>query len=281
MLNSTVLEVAIGLVFCYASMALIASSLYEAIASLFKLRAKTLLSGVKALLNDQSFTGLALAVYNHALVNPRQVGPTDAEKVPSTRPSYIPSRSFAIALLDSIQGAPAPFAALKEKIDAIPDGQIKTLLQGMYMRAAGSLENLEASVASWFDEGMNRVSGGYKRQAQLVTFLMTLALAALFNVDSIHLFGSLWAHPALASQITAGTPSNAAEAIKQLQVLPVGWNTGVPFTGLSIVGWLVTASAALFGAPFWFDLLQRLVNLRGAGAKPDQKKEKEKEKANA
>jgi hypothetical protein len=37
------------------------------------------------------------------------------------------------------------------------------------------------------------------------------------------------------------------------------------------VGWLVTAAAALFGAPFWFDLLQRLVNLRGTGTKPDEK----------
>jgi hypothetical protein len=43
MLNSTVLEVAFGLVFCFASVALIASSVYEALASWMNLRAKTLL----------------------------------------------------------------------------------------------------------------------------------------------------------------------------------------------------------------------------------------------
>ena len=35
-------------------------------------------------------------------------------------------------------------------------------------------------------------------------------------------------------------------------------------------GWLVTASSALFGSPFWFDLLQRMVQLRGTGKKPDE-----------
>ena len=37
----------------------------------------------------------------------------------------------------------------------------------------------------------------------------------------------------------------------------------------SIVGWLLTASASLFGAPFWFDLLKMIVRLRGTGTKPE------------
>jgi hypothetical protein len=35
-----------------------------------------------------------------------------------------------------------------------------------------------------------------------------------------------------------------------------------------LAGWLLTALAAALGAPFWFDLIGRVVNLRGAGAKP-------------
>jgi hypothetical protein len=34
------------------------------------------------------------------------------------------------------------------------------------------------------------------------------------------------------------------------------------------IGWVITALAGMLGAPFWFQLLQRFVNLRGAGAKP-------------
>jgi hypothetical protein len=33
---------------------------------------------------------------------------------------------------------------------------------------------------------------------------------------------------------------------------------------------MITASTALFGAPFWFDLMQRVVRMRGTGAKPEE-----------
>jgi uncharacterized membrane protein YedE/YeeE len=32
-----------------------------------------------------------------------------------------------------------------------------------------------------------------------------------------------------------------------------------------LIGWLIVAGAALFGAPFWFDTLQRITQLRGVG----------------
>lgn len=41
-------------------------------------------------------------------------------------------------------------------------------------------------------------------------------------------------------------------------------------------GWLVTAAALSFGAPFWFDLLGKIVNLRAAGKKPDPREKDEK-----
>lgn len=37
---------------------------------------------------------------------------------------------------------------------------------------------------------------------------------------------------------------------------------------LKCLGWFITAIAAIFGAPFWFDLLQRFVRLRGTGKPP-------------
>jgi hypothetical protein len=72
MFNGTVLEVAIGLVFCYASVALIASSIYEAIASWLNLRSETLFKGIQSLLNEGvgSNQALLLGIYNHALACP-------------------------------------------------------------------------------------------------------------------------------------------------------------------------------------------------------------------
>jgi len=270
MLGSAAVEVAIGLVFCYASIAVIASSIYEAFASLLKLRARSLLEGVKALLNDPGFTGLARDVYQHALVNPRSSGAPEGAKVPAITPSYIDPRSFALALVDVIQKVPEGFGHLRENIDALPDRQLRTLLQGMYVRAQGRVEPFQAALARWFDEGMDRVSGAYKRQAQLFTFLIALAIAGLFNVDSFHLFKTLWQHTAAAATVAASAskPENAADALRALNALPVGWTEPPASIALALGGWLVTAISVLFGGPFWFDLLQRLVNLRGTGSKP-------------
>lgn len=37
-----------------------------------------------------------------------------------------------------------------------------------------------------------------------------------------------------------------------------------------LLGWLVTALAISLGAPFWFDILKKIVNLRGSGTKPEE-----------
>ena len=51
--------------------------------------------------------------------------------------------------------------------------------------------------------------------------------------------------------------------------MPIGWGDGrAEFHSWTILGWLLTALLVMLGGPFWFDLLSRLVSLRGAGPKP-------------
>jgi hypothetical protein len=61
-----------------------------------------------------------------------------------------------------------------------------------------------------------------------------------------------------------------------LWALPIGWTSFPPVLNadflLQVAGWLMTASTTLFGAPFWFDLLQRAVQMRGTGTKPDERR---------
>jgi len=274
MFNCTALEVAIGLVFCYASVAFIVSSTNEAIASFLKLRSSTLLDGVKSLLNDPNFDGLALNVYNHALVSHHDQGNADSAEDIKNKPSYIDPKHFAFALIDNIQTVPGDFAQLGKDIDAIQDPQIKKLLQGIYGRAAGQIENVHTEVAAWFDAGMDRLSGNYKRRSQLYCFIIALVIAAIFNVDSFYLFKTLWLHPTIVSGIS-GTAQWPSVPWQEFMYLPVGWGNSTSIesairsiSGTQLLGWLVTASATLFGAPFWFDLLQKLVRLRGTGNKP-------------
>jgi len=288
MFNSTTLEVAIGLVFCYASVAFIVSSINEAIASFLKLRSSSLLDGVKSLLNDPTFEGLALNVYNHGLVSHQDQGNASSEQDIKNKPSYIDPKHFAVALIDSVQTAPGDFVQLGKDIDALPDPKIKRLLQSIYGRASGQIETVHTEVAAWFDAGMDRLSGDYKRRSQLYCFIIALVIAGLFNIDTFHLFKTLWQHPSIAAEISA-TSNPIGVQWDALKSLPIGWELDGPTPKdavpnekatnnvLSIIwenfiqhfpGWLVTASATLFGAPFWFDLLQKLVNLRGTGNKP-------------
>jgi len=191
MFGSTVLEVATGMIVCFGSVALIASSVQEAVASMLRWRAKTLLTGVTDLLNGQS---LVLDVYNHALVNPRSDGKaaTLADLSLKYAPSYIEPQNFARALVDSLQKGLVTFTLLRPVIASITDGQLRTCLLGMYDRAAGNISGFEADVARWFDTSMDRISGAYKRKAQFWTFVFALVIAVGFNVDAHQVMATVW-----------------------------------------------------------------------------------------
>jgi hypothetical protein len=277
MFNSTVLEVAIGLIFCFASVALIASSIYEGLASWLNLRSKTLLSGLTELLNANTDSGhqLLLKIYNDALAHPAGNGVAMSLKEVKNKPAYIPSKSFALAFIHALQKTPGELDNLEANINAVKDEQLRALLQNLYTKTQGDLNGFQHELATWFDAGMGRVSGAYKKQSQIWCFVIAFIVAAGFNIDSINLFKTLWLHPASIAQLTL-TGANAMfanEASVQLQKLPVGWSGHFEFAMLfvpsSVIGWLITASASLFGAPFWFDILKLLVRLRGTGTKPE------------
>ena len=308
MFYTTVLDTAIGLVFTFLAVSLAAGALTEALASMFKWRSKTLLAGVKALLNDEDFKGLALQVYNHALVSPRSDGLTPAGGKPAFPPAYIDPRNFAAALTDVIGISSQADGAIDVAIRRIRDSgnaQIANLLQGTYHRAGNNLAAFETGLAQWFDNGMDRVSGAYKRRTQMVSFLIGLAVAVGLNVSAIRVALALWDQPLLARAVatTVPTSGNAApdvvDAVKNLQAmnLPIGW---IPDDGsagkvsrdnifsisppgfakdpgwwlTAILGWLITAGATLFGAPFWYDTLQHFVRLKGSGPSPEEKAQK-------
>jgi hypothetical protein len=99
MFGSSILEIAIGVIFVYLVLSLICTAINEAIATLRNKRGKSLFEGIKNLLNDPTFTGLAQQVYSHGLVDGMSKGASD-EKTRNRRPSYLPSKTFSLALLD-------------------------------------------------------------------------------------------------------------------------------------------------------------------------------------
>jgi hypothetical protein len=89
----------------------------------------------------------------------------------------------------------------------------------------------------------------------------------------------------LTAQGSASPAFRAEDWMQTLRTLPVGWDNrrkmpaladDVTFYVFYVVGLIVTASSAVFGAPFWFDLMQRLVQARGTGTKPPADRDKDK-----
>lgn len=82
------------------------------------------------------------------------------------------------------------------------------------------------------------------------------------------------------------TVANLQDTLDASNSLPLGWSAenlreqwqpekdGVFLSGLKLlIGWLVSAIAISMGAPFWFNLINRVVNVRNAGNPPPAKTE--------
>lgn len=208
-------------------------------------------------------------------------------------------------------------------------------IEEISQQAESTLQMMRTNIEDWFNSSMDRLSGWYKRRAQVLAFLIGLTIAVLMNVDSMQLATQLWRDPtvrqALAAQADAlvnqnpnGFPNPSAGQLVSLNMqisqlnIPVGWiGTGLPAdssggvpmgddsmklctllpqssvdlfgvyfgnqcypvtntprfndpTGwlMKLIGLLITGLAAAQGAPFWFDILKNVVNVRSAGAAP-------------
>jgi hypothetical protein len=158
--------------------------------------------------------------------------------------------------------------------------------------AQGDYEKLLAATDDWFDSQMDRVSGWYKRTAQYIMLVIAFALAFGTGFDTIDVARQLFAQPEVANALA----QSEAETIKhqngsddigavaqvllesqQLQTVRLFWwspepNAAAPVTqptvGERIAGLLLTFIAIALGAPFWFDILKTIVNVRNAGDKP-------------
>jgi hypothetical protein len=166
-----------------------------------------------------------------------------------------------------------------------------------------TLENFIDEIANTFTQIMERTSGVYKRNAKGVSFAFGFLAAALLNIDSFYVIEQLSKNPNLRQGINQvatevfqtnescfkdaqDDPTKVAKCTEKLQVsvkdlekinqpLPLGWNEKGWFNGeqikeqngllQAIFGWLMTGVAVAMGAPFWFDILGKLINVRNTG----------------
>jgi hypothetical protein len=164
---------------------------------------------------------------------------------------------------------------------------------------------LRQGIEGAFDSSMERASGVYRRNAKGVALLIGFIIAAATNADAFHMINRLSKDSALRDTII----QNAGQIIIQNRntlgyvdietlrtqtddaltdvALPIGWtdsnlerqinwtsNKPKSFPIIRIFtlipGWIISGIAIGMGAPFWFDLLGKIVNVRNTGKVPDK-----------
>lgn len=311
-------------------LSLLATSIMELLSSFLGLRGKTLL---RALRNMLASSDVHESVYNDFRENSlyRQLTP-DPSRSSGREPSYIEPSTFQSILFDIILKG-APLDKIEERIEQIPDVDLKNVLRQLYREAEQDLDAFRLKVQGWFESIMDRASGWYKRNTQRILLYLGFIIAILFNADVLEIYKRLESDPEKLEQIVAmadtfiqRSEGIAADSLGARAYTPERRAEGVPDTGstailrewlqrkptperalrdpetvrevqqmilreienaqaplglgwgyvdysrfgwqdwlLKALGWTVTALSITLGAPFWFDLLKRLVNIRGSG----------------
>lgn len=327
MFDSAVLEVAIGLAFVYTLLSVVCTALSELIAQAFATRAATLEKWVRQVIanppdfyKDPLVRALAGPELSYKSIDDMAA---KAGHLPLTGwdktkrfikrvrqahllPSYIPARTFAMTALKGLAATDGRLT--DEQVDSAPE-----YLRPLIRAAGNELEEARKNIEAWYDDAMQRVTGWYKRNAQVIVMVLAVLVAATLNADSIVIARVLWNNDTVREAVVAtaeqraqqestdggGDVGAAAEPVttpddataeptatpsetpltkaKDVEAelgkldLPIGWD-GRPDSGeawaTKIAGLVMTALALSLGAPFWFDMLGKLVNLRGAGKLP-------------
>ncbi|MEM9213550.1 MAG: hypothetical protein AAGD25_04310 [Cyanobacteria bacterium P01_F01_bin.150] len=222
-----IFNVAIGLVLIYLVLSLIASEIQEMLATVLEWRAKHLKESIAYLLSahasqtsDVSDNGNSSEVdegrmrtlndadsfvellYSNPLIV--ALNHSARNRIQSKGPSYIESKTFALALLDTVHRLPDNVltATLDDIWSSIAKanipGNLKDNLRILVQqartkanRAEEEVQKFQEEIAAWFDQSMDRASGVYKRNAKGIALILGVAIAVGANVDSLHIINVL------------------------------------------------------------------------------------------
>lgn len=301
-----IIGVVTGLATVCLALSIFASHIQEWIASFFSTRSVQLEDSIRQMLVDPDLTR---AFFQHPLiVSLAKARPQKTKSGSGTKvclPTYIPSDIFRKVLQSLLTQQFAPKATIfTDVLQQMPDMSLARTLGAVTLGATDE-KVIAASIESWYNDTMDRLSGLYKRKTQLSLFVVGFVMAVILNANLIHVTKVLWNTPAARDQANVVAlayahdpacankptpdqcgPSSWKDLQAQLSALPVGWSQAdadawnrltlrhpqkhqLVTMSIFLLGWLATGFAVSLGSPFWFDLLNQFVNLRMTGPKPD------------
>lgn len=102
----------------------------------------------------------------------------------------------------------ALIAGIRKMTNPYLKSALKTILATSY-----SVQEAQASLQKWFNEGMERASASFTRNMQALSLASGLFLAVLLNVDVLQLARTLWEDPALREALVATVENTDLESL--------------------------------------------------------------------
>lgn len=292
------LEVTIGIVLVYLVLSLVCTSLLEAVIGAMGFKSRNLQTAIETLVGSKS---LADELYGQpeivALQGPKGQRPS---YIPpdvfarsiltlTTGGEWRKSGGLPTVLRERF----VELAGAGDKDES--SQKLGERLVEFIDEAEGDIEVLKNKIELWFDRTNDRSKGWFKRRVNWWLIGIGFVVALVVNADTIRIFQRLSEDPALREAAVALAEQRVENGQVQIpdsgeapltavvreqvgEVAPfIGWSEQDPFvdavrgkqsgpiaiqTLVKILGLLLTAFAISLGAPFWFDLLQKLVNVR-------------------
>lgn len=247
----------------------------------------------------ESFTstipGRILSTAVAAAAAPSGAPPAQSSSVATARTTstYLPPAASAIAT------RALSIAGVADSLASSADLTIHTkrALEIALETAGNDFAQAQKNVEDWYNTAMERVSGWYKHQSQKYLFLLGLGVTIIANVDTVAVGKALYLQPSVREALVAEAsvirsdstyrtgqiaPTTVVNTLEQFD-LPLGWSKAhyhpdwytsasnlATFVIEPALGWLLTSLAIALGAPFWFDMLNRIMVVRST-VKPDDK----------
>ncbi|WP_299453243.1 hypothetical protein [uncultured Microscilla sp.] len=181
----------------------------------------------------------------------------------------------------------------KNEIEMI-QGKFKAKLLEFIDRSQNNVEAFKQEIEDFYTNSVDHLRDWYRRKVKLLMFLYGLLIAVAFNVDTFYIGKILWQNPDQAveflatmqnykaspkdstttdttiQRIVQNTVKDIGKNYALLKPLPIGWSktkakeASNDFWAIihKVFGWLVTAMAVSLGAPFWYELFNKLLSVR-------------------
>ena len=331
---STIINIAITLIFIYLASSFIIFAIEEKIILFFDLKAKNLKDVMYGLLGEEPQKGESYGSFslterfyerylnlpvNSSLSSKQQQGKLSKSMVPE----QIPAEQFVTDLItvvaEELKYEDQDFYNKYELTKIIEDinssncrfsEKMKRDLSTMLQRAinrfqdkADQVKYLDRQLQSWYDMSIEYALEIYDRKRQNFSIILSVIVVLMFNIDTVNIINNLSKSEitsTLSNKITEVIVSNSEsnscsevnndtefqsciqdqlattfEALDGIDNLPIGWNFSAPLKGQftplnfshiiqAVTGWIISIIAISQGAPFWFGILNNLINFKSS-----------------